>query len=208
MPKVPVYNMQGNAVGEIELSDTVWNAVVNQYAVFDAVQSQMASRRAGTHKVKGRSEVRGGGRKPWKQKGTGRARQGSIRSPQWVGGGVVHGPTPRSYAYQLPKKVRRLALRSALTSKVQTGSLVVLDQLSATQIKTKFMVDSLKALGITKKALLVDAAKDQNVYLSVRNIPGVAYSSADGLNVMDVLAHDRLVITTAGIARVEEVFAK
>ena len=208
MPKVPVYNMQGNAVGEIELSDTVWNAVVNQYAVFDAVQSQMAGRRAGTHKVKGRSEVRGGGRKPWKQKGTGRARQGSIRSPQWVGGGVVHGPTPRSYAHQLPKKVRRLALRSALTSKVQTGSLVVLDQLSATQVKTKFMVNSLKALGITKKALLVDAAKDQNVYLSVRNIPGVAYSSADGLNVVDVLAHDRLVITTAGIARVEEVFAK
>lgn len=208
MPKVPVYNMQGNTVGEVELSDTVWNAVVNQYAVFDAVQSQMASRRAGTHKVKGRSEVRGGGRKPWKQKGTGRARQGSIRSPQWVGGGVVHGPTPRSYAYQLPKKVRRLALRSALTSKVQTGSIVVLDQLSATQVKTKFMVDSLKALGITKKALLVDAAKDQNVYLSVRNIPGVAYSVADSLNVVDVLGHDRLVITTAGIARVEEVFAK
>ncbi len=208
MPKVPVYNMQGNTVGEVELSETVWNAVVNQYAVFDAVQSQMASRRAGTHKVKGRSEVRGGGRKPWKQKGTGRARQGSIRSPQWVGGGVVHGPTPRSYAYQLPKKVRRLALRSALTSKVQTGSIVVLDQLSATQVKTKFMVDSLKALGITKKALLVDAAKDQNVYLSVRNIPGVAYSVADSLNVVDVLGHDRLVITTAGIARVEEVFAK
>ena len=208
MPKVPVYNMQGNAVGEIELSDTVWNAVVNQYAVFDVVQSQLASRRAGTHKVKGRSEVRGGGRKPWKQKGTGRARQGSIRSPQWVGGGTVHGPTPRSYAYQLPKKVRRLALRSALTSKVQTGNLVVLDTLSATQIKTKYMADSLKALGITRKALLVDAAKDQNVYLSVRNIPGVSYAAADSLNVVDVMAHDRLVITTAGIARVEEVFAK
>lgn len=208
MPKVPVYNMEGNAVGEIELSDTVWNSAVNRYALFDVVQSLLASRRAGTHKVKGRSEVRGGGRKPWKQKGTGRARQGSIRSPQWVGGGTVHGPKPRSYAYQLPKKVRRLALRSALTTKVQEGTILVLDQLAFSQVKTKAMVSTLQALGVSSKALLVDAEKSQNVYLSLRNLQGVSYSAADGLNVYDLLSHDRLVITTAGVARVEEVFAK
>ncbi|MCY0876116.1 MAG: 50S ribosomal protein L4 [Firmicutes bacterium] len=208
MPKVPVYNMQGSAVGEIELSDAVWNATVHTASMFDVIQSQLASRRAGTHKVKGRSEVRGGGRKPWKQKGTGRARQGSIRSPQWVGGGVVHGPTPRSYAYQLPKKVRRLALRSALTSKVQEGTIVVLDNLSTPDVKTKHMVQALKALGIQKKALLVDADKDQNVYLSLRNLQGVTYSAADSLNVYDLVTCDRLVITTAGVARVEEVFSK
>ena len=208
MPKVPVYNIEGNAVGEIELSDTVWNSAVNRYAVFDVVQSLLASRRAGTHKVKGRSEVRGGGRKPWKQKGTGRARQGSIRSPQWVGGGTVHGPTPRSYAYQLPKKVRRLALRSALTTKVQEGTILVLDQLAFSEVKTKAMVSALQALGVTSKALLVDAEKSQNVYLSLRNLQGVSYTAADGLNVYDLMSHDRLVITTAGVARVEEVFAK
>nr|NNM90927.1 50S ribosomal protein L4 [Bacilli bacterium] len=208
MPKVPVYNMQGNTVGEVELSEAIWNAVVSQHAVFETVQRHLANRRAGTHKVKGRSEVRGGGRKPWKQKGTGRARQGSIRSPQWVGGGTVHGPTPRSYGYALPKKIRRLALHSALSSKVQANQLIVLDQLSVDQVKTKVMAESLKAIGITRKALLIDAKKEQNVYLSVRNIPGVSYSSADSINVYDILAHDRLVITTAGIARVEEVFAK
>jgi large subunit ribosomal protein L4 len=208
MPTVPVYNLEGNAVGEIELSDAVWNIAVNQSVVFDAVQSQLASRRAGTHKVKGRSEVRGGGRKPWKQKGTGRARQGSIRAPQWVGGGVVHGPTPRSYAYSLPKKVRRLALRSVLTSKVQEGTIVVLDQLSVSSAKTKVMINALKALGVTSKALIVDAQKNNNVYLSVRNIPGVSYSGADGINVYDIISHDRLVITTAGVARVEEVFSQ
>ena len=208
MPKVPVYNMQGAAVGEIELSDAVWGAPVHPYAVFDTVQSQLAGRRAGTHKVKTRSEVRGGGRKPWRQKGTGRARQGSIRSPQWVGGGVAHGPTPRSYAYRLPKKVRRLALRSALTSKVQDGRIIVLDTLIAPEIRTKSMAGMLKALGVTSKALLVDAEKSRNVYLSLRNLPGVSYSAADGLNVYDVMAHERLVITASGVARVEEVFAR
>jgi len=208
MPKVPVYNMQGSAVGEIDLTADVWNSVVHSSAVFDAVQSQLAGRRAGTHKVKTRAEVRGGGRKPWKQKGTGRARQGSIRSPQWVGGGTVHGPIPRSYAYQLPKKVRRLAIRSALTSKVQEGAIVVLDSIALAQIKTRTMRTALDALGVSKKALVVDAAKDQNVYLSVRNLPGVTYSAADSINVYDLVSHDRLVITTAGVARVEEVFSK
>jgi len=208
MPKVPVYNMQGSAVGEIELSDAVWNAAVHSASMFDVIQSQLASRRAGTHKVKSRSEVRGGGRKPWKQKGTGRARQGSIRSPQWVGGGVVHGPTPRSYAYQLPKKVRRLALRSALTTKVQEGTIIVLDNLTTPGIKTKHMVQALKALGVPKKALVVDADKDQAMYLSLRNLQGIMYSAADSLNVYDLITCDRLVITTAGVARVEEVFSK
>jgi len=208
MPKVPVYNMQGTPVGEIELSAAVWNQTVHNYSMYDVIQSQLASRRAGTHKVKTRAEVRGGGRKPWKQKGTGRARQGSIRSPQWVGGGVVHGPTPRSYAYQLPKKVRRLALRSALSMKVQEGSIIVLDNLAATEIKTKTMVNALKALGVAKKALVVDADKDNSIYLSLRNLQGVSYSAADSLNVYDLVTHDRLVITTAGVARVEEVFSK
>lgn len=208
MPKVPVYNLSGAAIGEIELSDTIWNAPVHQAAMYDVVQSLLASKRSGTHKVKGRSEVRGGGRKPWKQKGTGRARQGSIRSPQWVGGGVVHGPTPRSYAYQLPKKIRRLALRSALTTKVQAGTIIVLDELAVSNIKTKHMQTVLAALGVSSKALLVDASKSQNVYLSLRNIPGTSYCAADGLNVYDILKYDRLIITKAGIARVEEVFAK
>ncbi|MHB1626827.1 MAG: 50S ribosomal protein L4 [Bacilli bacterium] len=208
MAKVPVYNLQGEAVGEIELSDSVWNTPVNQHAMFEVVQSQLASRRAGTHKVKGRSEVRGGGRKPWRQKGTGRARQGSIRSPQWVGGGTVHGPTPRSYAYALPKKIRRMALRSALTTKVHDGLILVLDRLAVQEAKTKVMAAALKALGVSSKALLVDAVQDENVYRSLRNIPGMSYSAADALNVYDVLAYERLVITAAGVARVEEVFAQ
>lgn len=208
MPKVPVYNTRGETVGEIELADAVWNVSVNEGVVFDAVQAQLASRRAGTHKVKTRAEVRGGGAKPWKQKGTGRARQGSRRAPNWVGGGIVHGPTPHSYAYQLPKKVRRLALRSVLTGKVQDGNILVLDELSLPGIKTKAMADILQAIGVTSKALLVDDTKSDSVYLSLRNLPGMVYSAADSINVYDVLAHDRLVITKAAVARVEEVFAK
>ncbi len=208
MPKVPVYNMQGESVGEIELSEEVWNAEIHDSIVHDAVQSQLASRRAGTHKVKTRAEVRGGGRKPWKQKGTGRARQGSIRSPQWVGGGTVHGPAPRSYAYQLPKKVRRIAMRSVLTSKVADGALIVLDEFSLPEAKTRHMVSALQALGISNKALFVDAAKSDDIYRSLKNIQGVSYSAADTINVYDLLWHDRLVITKAAVARVEEVFSK
>lgn len=208
MPKVPVYNMQGENVGEIELSDEVWSAEIHESIVHDAVQSQLASRRAGTHKVKTRAEVRGGGRKPWRQKGTGRARQGSIRSPQWVGGGTVHGPAPRSYAYQLPKKVRRIAMRSVLSSKVADGALIVLDELTMTEAKTRHMVTALKALGINNKALFVDASKSDEVYRSLKNIQGVSYSAADTINVYDLLWHDRLVITKAAVARVEEVFSK
>jgi len=208
VPIVPVYNMQGEKIDEMELSDLIWNAEVHDSVVFDAVQSQLASRRAGTHKVKTRAEVRGGGRKPWKQKGTGRARQGSIRSPQWVGGGTAHGPTPRSYAYQLPKKVRRLAMRSVLTSKVVDGGLIIIDELTLPGAKTRHMVAAMKALGIDNKALFVDAQKSNDIYLSTKNLQGISYSAADTINVYDLLWHDRLVITKAGVARVEEVFSK
>jgi len=207
MPKVAVYNVSGSQVGEIELNETVFGIEPNVYVLHDAVVMQQASLRQGTHKVKNRSEVSGGGRKPWKQKGTGRARQGSIRSPQWKGGGTVFGPTPRSYAYKLPRKVRRLAIRSALSSKVKDNEIIVLDQLALNQPKTKEMAGILNNLKIERKALIVAASYDDNVALSARNIPGVKFVAADGINVLDVLAHDKLIITKDAVAKVEEVLA-
>ena len=206
MPKVAVYNVTGAQVGEIELSDAIFGITPNAHVLHEAVVMQQASLRRGTHDVKNRSEVRGGGRKPWKQKGTGRARQGSIRSPQWVGGGTVFGPTPRSYAYKLPKKVRRLALKSALSTKVNANEIIVLDALSIDAPKTKDMV---KILGNLKvgKALVVSAEADANLALSARNIPGVKVVDATGINVLDLLHHDALVITKGAVAKVEEVFA-
>jgi large subunit ribosomal protein L4 len=168
---------------------------------------QRASQRQGTSKVKNRSEVRGGGRKPWRQKGTGRARQGSIRSPQWRGGGVVFGPVPRSYSYKLPKKVRRLAIKSALSTKVQDNSIVVLEALSFDAPKTKEMVAVLKNLTVERKALVVTADLNENVALSARNIPGVTVVAANGLSVLDVMNHDKLVITKDAVEKVEEVLA-
>lgn len=207
MPKVAVYNVSGAQVGEIELSDNVFGIEPNKHVLHDAVVMQQASLRQGTHKVKGRSEVRGGGRKPWKQKGTGRARQGSIRAPQWKGGGVVFGPTPRSYSYKLPKKVRRLAIKSALSSKVAENEIIVLDQLSFNQPKTKEFVAVLNNLKVGSKALVVAADFDDNVALSARNVPGVKFVTADGINVLDVLVHDKLIITKAAVEKVEEVLA-
>lgn len=207
MPKVPVYNISGDQVGEIELSETVFGITPNAHVLHEAVVMQQASLRAGTHDVKNRSEVRGGGRKPWRQKGTGRARQGSIRSPQWVGGGTVFGPTPRSYAYKLPKKVRRLALKSALATKVNANEIIVLDTLALDAPKTKDMVKILNNLKVGKKALIVSAEQDANVALSARNIPGVKAVEATGINVLDLLHHDALVITKDAVAKVEEVFA-
>merc|ERR1712093_341764 len=169
--------------------------------------SQRASLRQGTHAVKNRSAVSGGGRKPWRQKGTGRARQGSIRSPQWRGGGIVFGPTPRSYAYKLPKKVRRLAIKSALSSKVVDNSIVVLEDLALNAPKTKEMSSVLKGLSVEKKALIVTADNNENVALSARNIPGVTVVTADGVNVLDVLNHDKLIMTKAAVQKVEEVLA-
>jgi large subunit ribosomal protein L4 len=168
---------------------------------------QRASLRQGTHKVKNRSEVAGGGRKPWRQKGTGRARQGSIRSPQWRGGGVVFGPTPRSYSYKLPKKVRRLAIKSALSSKVIDNSIVVLEDLALNAPKTKEMAAVLKGLSVEKKALIVTADNNENVALSARNIPNVTVVTANGVNVLDVLNHDKLIMTKAAVQKVEEVLA-
>jgi len=207
MPKVALYNVSGAQVGEVELSDAVFGIEPNAHVLHDAVVMQQASLRQGTHKVKGRSEVSGGGRKPWKQKGTGRARQGSIRAPQWKGGGVVFGPTPRSYAYKLPKKVRRLAVKSALSSKVNDNEIIVLDQLAMSQPKTKEFAAILKNLNVDRKALVVSSSLDENIALSARNIPGVKFVTADGINVLDILGHDKLIITKEAVGKVEEVLA-
>jgi len=207
MPKVALYNVSGSQVGEVELSDSVFGIEPHVHVLNEAVLMQRASQRLGTHKVKGRSEVRGGGRKPWKQKGTGRARQGSIRAPQWKGGGVVFGPTPRSYAYKLPKKVRRLAIKSALSSKVIGNEIIVLDQLQLAQPKTKDFAAILNNLKVDRKALVVTAGFEENVALSARNIPGVKFVVAEGINVLDVMVYDKLIITKDAVQKVEEVFA-
>lgn len=207
MPKVSVYNVEGKTVGELELAEAIFGLQPNTHVMHSAVLLQQAAVRAGTHDVKGRSEVSGGGRKPWKQKGTGRARQGSIRSPQWKGGGIVFGPTPRSYGFKLPRKVRRLAIKSALSSKVIGNQIIVLDQLSLSAPKTKDFAKILNNLKVERKALVVTADFDNNVALSARNIPGVKFVAADGINVLDVLRHDQLIITKDAVAKVEEVFA-
>lgn len=207
MPKVTVYNQTGSQVGEIELAEAIFGIEPNEAVLFEAVMMQRASLRQGTHKVKTRSEVRGGGRKPWRQKGTGRARQGSIRSPQWRGGGTVFGPTPRSYAYKLPKKVRRLAIKSALSSKVLEENILVLDLLTFDAPKTKEFKTVLNGLSVEKKALIVTADLDENVALSARNIPGVTVVTADGINVLDVVNHEKLIMTKAAVEKVEEVLA-
>ncbi len=207
MPKVAVFNVSGSQVGDIELSDTVFGIEPNVHVLHSAVLLQQAAERAGTHKTKGRSEVRGGGRKPWKQKGTGRARQGSIRAPQWVGGGTVFGPTPRSYSFKLPKKVRRLAIKSALSSKVADNEIIVLDQLALNAPKTKEFAGILNNLKVARKALIVTANYEDNVALSARNIPGVKIVAADGINVRDVMLYDKLIITKEAALKVQEVLA-
>ncbi|MEH7307049.1 50S ribosomal protein L4 [Neobacillus drentensis] len=207
MPKVALLNQAGSQVGDIELNDSVFGIEPNQHVLFEAIIMQRASLRQGTHKTKIRSEVRGGGRKPWRQKGTGRARQGSIRSPQWRGGGTVFGPTPRSYSYKLPKKVRRLAIKSALSSKVLEENILVLDLLTFDAPKTKEFKTVLNGLSVDKKALIVTADLEENVALSARNIPGVTVVTADGINVLDVVNHDKLIMTKAAVEKVEEVLA-
>ncbi|MGG3449684.1 50S ribosomal protein L4 [Domibacillus aminovorans] len=207
MAKVKVLNQTGSEIGDIELNDAVFGIEPNEHVVFEAVVMQRASLRQGNHKVKGRSEVRGGGRKPWKQKGTGRARQGSIRSPQWRGGGIVFGPNPRSYSYKLPKKVRRLALKSALSSKVQEQNILVLETLSFDAPKTKEFVTVLKNLSVDSKALIVTDTVNEFVALSARNIPGVTVVEAAGINILDLLGHDKLIMTKAAVEKVEEVLA-
>jgi len=208
MPKVAVYNVKGEQIGEIELNDKVWGIKPNKHVMHQAVVMQLASQRLGTHATKTRAMVRGGGRKPWRQKGTGRARHGTIRSPIWRGGGIVFGPHPRKYGFSLPKKVRRLAMRSALSSKVQSNDILVIDSLDMDLPKTKAMVEILSNLKVDQKALLVTAEYNENVFKSARNIPYVKQLKADKLNVYDVLNHAKLVITKDAVAKIEEVLAK
>lgn len=207
MPKITLYNMKGQAVGEVDLNDMVFGVEVNKAVLHDAVVMQLASRRQGTAATKTRAMVSGGGRKPWRQKGTGRARAGSTRSPIWRHGGVAFGPQPRSYKYSLPRKVRRLAMKSALSDKVNGGNLIVVDELSFAKPRTKEMINVLKALLVDTRALVVTAENNENVYLSARNIAGVTPITASGLNVYDLLYHDKLVITKDAVAKVEEVLA-
>ncbi|WP_156291764.1 50S ribosomal protein L4 [Oceanobacillus salinisoli] len=207
MPKVALFKQDGSNAGEIELNDAVFGIEPNTHVLHEAVVMQRASLRQGTHDVKNRSEVRGGGRKPWRQKGTGRARQGSIRSPQWVGGGTVFGPTPRSYSYKLPKKVRRLAIKSALSSKVKEDSLVVLEALAMETPKTKEVVNMLDALNVEAKALIVTGSKDEVVARSANNLQSVKVLTVEELNVLDLLTHDKLILTKDAAEKAGEVLA-
>lgn len=207
MPKVDVYNMNGQKVGDMILSDDVFGVDVNTVAMHSAVVNILANARQGTQSTKTKSEVSGGGRKPWRQKGTGRARQGSIRSAQWVGGGIVLGPKPRSYSYTLPKKVRRLALKSALSSKVLENNIVVLDDLKLEAIKTKEMVKVLNNLNADASALIVLPAADENVIKSSRNICGVKTALVNTINTYDILKYKKFIATREAIAKIEEVYA-
>ena len=206
MAKVSVYNMQGAQVGEVELNDAIFGVELNEHLVKMVVVNQLANKRQGTQKAKTRSEVSGGGRKPWKQKGTGHARQGSTRSPQWTGGGVVFAPTPRDYSFKLNKKERRLALKSALTSRVNENKFIVLDELKLDEVKTKKFQEVLNNLKVNK-ALVVMNDNDQNVVLSARNIPTVATASVNTINVYDILKYDTVVATKAAVESIQEVHA-
>ena len=207
MANVSVYNIEGKEVGKIDLSDAVFGVEVNEHLVHMAVVNQLANNRQGTQKAKTRSEVSGGGRKPWRQKGTGRARQGSIRAVQWIGGGVAFAPKPRSYRYTLPKKVRRLAMKSALTSKVQANEMIVLDALTMDAPKTKEFATILNNVNAAKKALVVMAEKNENVIKSAANIPNVETALVNTINVYDILKYDSFIITTDAVKKVEEVYA-
>jgi large subunit ribosomal protein L4 len=206
MANVSVYNIEGKEVGTIELSDAVFGVEVNEHLVHMAVVSQLANKRQGTQKAKTRSEVSGGGRKPWRQKGTGHARQGSTRSPQWTGGGVVFAPTPREYSFKMNKKERRLALQSVLTSKVNENKLIVVDEIKFDEIKTKkfqAVLDNLKV----SKALVVLNENDKNVILSAKNIPSVQTALTNTINVYDILKYNTVIVTKAAVATIEEVYA-
>jgi large subunit ribosomal protein L4 len=206
MTKVSVFNMEGQKVGDIELNDAVFGVKVNEHLVHMAVLSQLANNRQGTQSAKTRSEVSGGGKKPWKQKGTGHARQGSTRPPQWTGGGVVFAPKPRNYSFKMNKKEKSLALKSVLTSKVAENKFIVVDGLAFDEIKTKNMVTVLKNLDV-KKALVVTGADDKNVVLSARNIPGVKTAFTNTINVYDILKYDKMIVSKDAVATIEEVYA-
>ncbi len=206
MANVSVYNMEGKEVGSMELNDKIFAAPINEHLVHMAVVLQLANKRQGTQSAKTRAEVSGGGRKPWRQKGTGHARQGSTRSPQWTGGGVVFAPKPRDYSFKMNRKEKAAAIRSALSSRVGENKLVVLDELKLEEIKTKKMVEVLNNLNLNK-ALVVTAEKDDNVVLSTRNLPKVRAAFAGTINVYDILKYDTVVITKDAVAKLEEVYA-
>ncbi|MCM2437697.1 50S ribosomal protein L4 [Periweissella beninensis] len=207
MTKVALFKQDGSKAGEVELNEAVFGIEPNNNTVVDAVLMQRASLRQGTHAVKNRSAVRGGGKKPWRQKGTGRARQGSIRSPQWRGGGIVFGPTPRSYAYKLPKKVYRLAMKSVLSQKVMDDKLVVVDALSFDTPKTQAFKAVLNNLNVNEKTLVVLDDENVNAALSARNLTNVTVMTAKGVNVLDVVNNDKLIIVQSALTQVEEVLA-
>ncbi|KRL91147.1 50S ribosomal protein L4 [Lactobacillus kalixensis] len=205
MANFKVIDQNGKDSGEVTLNDKVFGIEPNESVVFDAIIRQRAGKRQGTSKVKNRSAVRGGGKKPWRQKGTGRARQGSIRSPQWRGGGVVFGPTPRSYAYSMPRKQRRLAIKSVLSQKLLDKDLIVLDKLTMSAPKTKEFVAMLNSLNVEGKALVV--SDDKNVQLSARNLTKVKVVPVNGLNVVDAVNYDKLILSQDAVKRIEEVLA-
>ena len=206
MANVAVYNMEGKEVGSLELNDAVFGVEVNEHLVHMAVLQQLANNRQGTQKAKTRSEVRGGGRKPWRQKGTGHARQGSTRAPQWTGGGVVFAPTPRDYSFKMNRKEKRTALKSALTSRVQENKLIVVDELKFDEIKTKKFAEVLKNLNLDK-ALVVLNENDEKVVMSAKNIPTVKTTQINTINVYDVLKYNTVVLTKAAAESIEEVYA-
>ena len=206
MPKVGLFNKEGNQVGDIQLNDSIFAVEVNQYAMHQVVVALLANKRQGTQSAKTRSEVRGGGIKPWRQKGTGRARQGSIRAPQWIKGGVVFAPKPRDYRMSVPKSMRLVAMKSALTSKVVDGEMLVVDNLDFETIKTKQVVDMLKAFE-AKKTLIITAESNEIVYKSARNIQGVTVMPANNINVYDLLKFGKVIVTKDAVSKIEEVYA-
>ena len=206
MPKTTLYNIKGENIGEIELSDAIFGAEINEVAMHTSVVNYLANQRQGTQSTKTRTEVKGGGKKPWRQKGTGRARQGSIRAPQWTGGGVALGPKPRSYRFAINKKLRRVALKSALSSKLADNKIIVIDDLKVESAKTKDFAAILKAFDVSD-ALVVTAEKDDNVVRSAANIPGVKTTMASLLNVYEVLKHDNFIVSKDAVSKIEEVHA-
>lgn len=206
MPTVGVFNKEGNKVADMELNESVFAAEVNEYALHQVVVALLANKRQGTQSTKTRSEVRGGGIKPWRQKGTGRARQGSIRAPQWIKGGIVFAPKPRDYRVSVPKSMRKVAMKSALSSKVQENQMIVLDSLNFDAPKTKSMLEMLKALE-ANKALIITAESNEVVYKSARNIQGISVIPANNINVYDLLKYEKLIITKDAVSKIEEVYA-
>ncbi|MCE5221079.1 MAG: 50S ribosomal protein L4 [Clostridium sp.] len=206
MPTVGVFNKEGNKVADMDLNENVFAAEVNEYALHQVVVALLANKRQGTQSTKTRSEVRGGGIKPWRQKGTGRARQGSIRAPQWIKGGIVFAPKPRDYRVSVPKSMRKVAMKSALTSKVQENQMIVLESLNFEAPKTKNIVEMLKALE-ANKALIITAESNEVVYKSARNIQGISIIPANNINVYDLLKYEKLIITKDAVSKIEEVYA-